>query len=68
MSRRDETAARREEELSQQISLLRDLVEGVNRQGDAALKKLERDRDVKVAKLTESDDIEAYITTFVKDT
>ena len=26
--------------------------------------KLERDRDVKVAKLTEDDDIEAYLTTF----
>ena len=62
--KRDEAAAKREEEMRMQMELLRGLVEGVNKQGDATMKKLETDRDVKVTKLTEADDIEAYLTTF----
>ena len=49
--------------MKMQMELLRGLVEGVNKQGDAT-EKLEADRDVKVTKLTEADDIEAYLTTF----
>ena len=41
-------------------NLLRGLVEGVQKQGEKAAIKLERDRDVKVTKLIEEDDIEAY--------
>jgi len=62
--RRDEETARREEEMRRQMELLKGLVEGVQRQGETAALKLERDRDVKVTKLTEEDDIEAYLTTF----
>ena len=57
--RRDEETARREEEMRRQMELLKGLVEGVQRQGETAALKLERDRDVKVTKLTEEDDIEA---------
>ena len=62
--RHDEEMARREHEMRQQMELLRGLVEGVNRQGEAALIKLEQDPGVRVTKLTEDDDIEAYLTTF----
>ena len=34
------------------------------KQNEAARLKAEQERDVKVAKLTENDDIEAYLTTF----
>ena len=37
---------------------------GVKRQSEAAVRKAENDKDVKVANLTENDDIEAYLTTF----
>jgi hypothetical protein len=36
-------------------------------EGDAAAKKAEQDCDVKVSKLTDSDDIEAYLLTFERD-
>ena len=62
--RHDEEMARREHEMRQQMELLKGLVEGVNKQGEAALMKLEKDPGVRVAKLTEEDDIEAYLTTF----
>ena len=58
--RRDEASANREDKMRMQMELLKGLVEGVNKQGDATLKKLEKDREVKVTKLTEADDIEAY--------
>ena len=61
---REEANARREDEMRHQMELLTKLVEGVNKQGDAALKSIEKDRQVKVTKLTEADDIEAYLTTF----
>ena len=50
--------------MRRQMDLLRALIEGVQRQGKTAALKLERDRDGKVTKLTEEDDIEAYLTTF----
>ena len=50
--------------MRQQMELLKGLIKGVQRQGETAALKLERDRDVKVTKLTEEDDIEAYLTTF----
>ena len=43
--------------------LLQALVEGVKKQGEAAVCKAESDKDV-VAKLTENDNIKAYFTTF----
>ena len=62
--RRDEEAAKREEEVRQQMELLRGLVEGVQRQRVVNAPRQENDRDVKATKLTEEDDIEAYLTTF----
>ena len=46
------------------MELLRGLLEGVQRQGEAAMTRAEREKDVKLTKLTEDDDIEAYLTTF----
>ena len=46
------------------MSLLQSLIEGVKRQSEAAVRKAENDKDVKVAKLTENDNIKAYLTTF----
>ena len=62
--RRDEKMARRDEEVRQQMELLRSLVQTVQRQGETAALKADQERNVKVAKLTEEDDIEAYLTTF----
>ena len=62
--RREEELAKREEESRKQILLLQALAEGVKKQGEAAARKAESDKDVRVAKLTENDDIEAYLTTF----
>ena len=39
-------------------------MEGIQRQGETAAIKAERDKDVGVEKMTESDDIVAYLTTF----
>ena len=50
--------------MRQQMELLNGLVEGVQTQGEIAALKPDRDRDVKVTKLTEEDDIEAYLTIF----
>ena len=47
-----------------QMELLKSLAEGVKKQGDAAVCKAEEGKDVKVMKLTEEDDTEAYLTTF----
>ena len=47
-----------------QMEMLKELVVGVQEQGERATLKLEHDRDVKVTKPTEEDDIEAYLTTF----
>ena len=59
---REEAEARRNQETQQQITMLRGLVEGMHRQSEAAIAKA--DREVKMTRLTESDDIEAYLTTF----
>ena len=63
---REDVLTHREGDMRMQIELLRDLVEGIHRQGReaAVLTRAERERDVKVTKLTEGDDIEAYLTTF----
>ena len=55
---------RRDEEVNQQMDLLRGLIEVIHQQGETAARRAEKDRDVRVAKLTEEDDIEAYLTTF----
>ena len=62
--RQEENLVKREEESRKQMLLLQALVEGVKKQGEVAVRKDESDKDVKVAKLTENDDIEAYLTTF----
>lgn len=62
--RRDEELAKREAETKTQLGLLQSLIEGVQRQSEAAVHKAENDKDVKIAKLTENDDVEAYLTTF----
>ena len=62
--RQEENLVNREEESRKQMLLLQALVEGVKKQGEVAVRKDESDKDVKVAKLTENDDIEAYLTTF----
>ena len=45
-----------------QMELLAKLVEGVNKKGDVALKSIKKDRQVKVTKLTEADELEVYLT------
>lgn len=53
-----------EEESRKQMLLLQALMEGVQKQGEAAVCRSERDHDVRVAKLTENDNTEVYFTTF----
>ena len=62
--RRQEETSRREEQTHQQMQVLQSLVEGVQLQGEAARRRAETDKDVKVAKLTEEDDIVSYLTMF----
>ena len=64
MQRRDEDMARREEYNRRQMEVLQSLVHGVQLQGEAATKRADGEKDVKVPKLTEEDDIVAYLTTF----
>ena len=56
--------ARREVESQRQLVVLQKLVDEIHRQGDATAKRADRDRDVKLAKFSEGDDVEAYLTTF----
>ena len=56
----------REEYTQRQMDLLQSLISGVMLQGEAATKREESDNDVKVSKLTEEDDILAYLTRFGK--
>ena len=58
--RREEEMQRREEYTQRQMTL----VQGVQLQGEAATKWADSDKDVKVPKLTENDDIVVYMTTF----
>jgi len=57
-------SARREEQALQQMQVLQALVEGVHLQGEAAKRKAEIDREVRIPKLTEQDDIVSYLTMF----
>ena len=57
-------SVRREEQALQQIQVLQALVEGVHLQDEAAKKKAENDREVKIPKLTEQDNIVSYLTMF----
>jgi hypothetical protein len=50
--------------MQQQMDLLKSLVEGIHKQGETAVTRAEKEKDVKVGKLTESDDIDAYLTMF----
>ena len=59
--RRDEESAKRGEKIHQ---LLRELLEGVQKQSEATMLQVDCDKDVKVAKLTSEDDIETYLTTW----
>lgn len=62
--RRQEESARREEQTLQQMQVLQSLVEGVQLQGEVARRRAESDKEVKVPKLTEQDDIVSYLTMF----
>ena len=53
-----------EEEIRQQMDLLRGLVEGVWLQGMALVARADKDHDIKLTKLTNDDDIEDYLTIF----
>ena len=57
-------SARREEQTFQQMQVLQALVEGVHLQGEAMKKQAGGDREVRVPKLTEQDDIVSYLTMF----
>ena len=62
--KREEEIRHREEYNRRQMELLQSLVKGVQLQGEAAAKRADNDKDVKVQKLTENDDIVGYLTTF----
>ena len=61
---RKEESARREEQTFQQTQVLQVLGQGVQLQGETMKKRAESDKEMKVARLTEQDDIESYLTTF----
>ena len=60
----EEEATRRQRETKDQLKLFQYLIEGIDKQATAAATREEKNRDVKVANLTDDDDIEAYLTTF----
>ena len=63
--RYEERLARRDSKMKQQMELLKGLVEGLKTSGEpSSVSRIDRDREIKVIKLTEADDIEAYLTTF----
>ena len=63
--RRDEEAARKEREMQEQMNVLKSLVDEIHEQGEATLREqAAKDKDVRVAKLMDADDVEAYLTTF----
>ena len=53
-----EETAKKDEEMREQMDLLRGLVEGAH--GEGGGERRATSRDLKVAKLTDTDDIEAY--------
>ena len=46
------------------MDLLQGLIEGIHKQREFAEKRAEKDKDMRLTKLTEKDDIEAYLTMF----
>ena len=58
-----EERRRRDEEVRQQMQLLREMVEGSHRRELPARMTGENDK-VKLSKFSETDDVEAYLTTF----
>lgn len=63
--RYDEALTKRDTEMQQQMELLRGLVEGLKTfREPLSASHVDRDREIKVTKLTEADNIEAYLTTF----
>ena len=62
--RREDEVMRQEEQTRRQLDMMQSLVEGIRLQGEAATRRAERDKDVRVQKLTEEDDIVAYLTMF----
>ena len=55
---------RRDEYNRQHMEVLQSLVNGVHLQGETANRRADREKDVRMEKLTEDDDIVAYFTTF----
>ena len=49
----DEELAKRENETGKQMKLLQKLIEGIQKQGDAVIRKAEEDKDVNVKILTD---------------
>ena len=63
--RREEENIRKERDMREHLEILRNLVGEIHDQGEAAQREQEaKDKDMKVAKLADTDDIEAYLTTF----
>ena len=62
--RREEEWQQREEHNRRQMEVLQSLVVGIQLQGEVANRRTEREKDAKIAKLTEEDDIVAYLTMF----
>ena len=54
-------SARREEQALQQMRVLQALVEGIQLQGEAAKMQADNDKEVKVPRLAEQDDIVSYL-------
>ena len=50
--------------MRQQMQLLREMVEGSRRRDDVPARMTSENDKVKLSKLSESDDVEAYLTTF----
>ena len=48
----------------QQMEVLQVLVEGIHLQGEAAKRRAENDKEVKISKLMEQEDIVSYLTMF----
>ena len=61
----EEALAQHDAEMRTQMELLRGLVEGIKTPTDLpTVIHLDRDHEIKVTKLTDADNIEAYLTTF----
>ena len=55
---------RQKRQSQRQMELLQGLLAGIHKQGESAEQRTAEDRDMKLAKLSGTDDIEAYLTTF----